>query len=132
MLTFTGAQLLRAWVALDFFAVLAEYGPRVHPAFFILSGLVWGSLGLWLARGLWRGKAWAPKAAKWGLLSFAAFDWADRLALQAPGPQSVNRPFALLVTGILILIVFGILALPKAQAFYGEQDERPPKNRRTR
>ncbi|MEX2160519.1 MAG: hypothetical protein WD751_01275 [Anaerolineales bacterium] len=122
MLTFTGAQLLRAGAALNASAVLTEYHSRVHPALLIASGLVWGALAFWLTRGLWRGEAWAPKAARWGLLAFIAYDWVDRLAFQSPGPQGINWPFALLAEGVLTATVFGILALPGARAFYGAKE----------
>lgn len=129
VLTITATQLLRASAALSAFGFLSEMLDQLLPAFFVLSGLAWGVLGMWLARGLWRGAAWAPRAARWGLLAFTAFGWLDRLVLQARGPQSTNWAFQSIVTLLLLVIVFAALALPQVQAFFGEKDERPLKTR---
>ncbi len=129
VLTITATQLLRALAALSAFTFLSEMLDQLLPAFFVLSGLTWGGLGIWLGGGLWRGAAWAPRAARWGLAAFIAFGWLDRLVLQARGPQTTNWAFQFIVTVLLLVIVFAALALPQVQAFFGEQDERPLKAR---
>lgn len=129
VLTITATQLLRALAAISAFAFLSEMLDQLLPAFFVFSGLAWGAFGIWLAGGLWRGAAWAPRAARWGLAAFTAFGWLDRFVLQARGPQTTNWAFQLIVTVLLLVIVFAALALPRVQAFFGEQDERPLKAR---
>ena len=131
VLTLTVTQLLRAWAALSAFNFYSEM-LELSPAYFVLSGLTWGVLGIWLAGGLWRGAAWAPRAARLGLVAFAVIGWLDRLLLQAQGPQTISWAFQLAVTTILLITVFAALALPQAQVFYGEHDERPLKTRRTK
>ena len=132
VLTLTGTQILRAWAALSSFTFYAEVLERVPPVFFVLSGLTWGSLGVWLVGGLWRGAGWAPQMARRGLVAFVAFGWLDRLVLQSRGPQTINWAFQLMVTAVLLLSVFGGLALPQAQAYFGDHDERTLKYRRTK
>lgn len=119
VLTFTGTQFLRAWVLfanLDFYNSLPM---SVPPLFLALSSVVWGSLGAWLVRGLWRGETWAPRAAQWGLAAFLAYGWLDRLVFQARGPQTTSWPFDAALTGLLLLAVFGLLALPRTRAYFG-------------
>jgi hypothetical protein len=131
VLTITAAQFLRAWVALASFAFYSEQLGALLPVYFASSGLIWGALGLLLANGLWRGRAWAQKGAVWGLAAFAAVGWFDRLVLQPGGPQQVNWPFQILVTIVLLAAVFAAGALPQTQAFFGDKHERTLKNRRT-
>ena len=125
-------QLLRAWLALSTFGFYRELLGSALPIFLLFSGLAWAALGVWLGEGLRRGAAWAPQAARWGFVAFTAFGWLDRLVLQASGPQAVNWAFQLVGTSLLLVMVFAALALPRAQAFFGENDERPLKARRTK
>jgi len=131
VLTITATQFLRAWVAFTDFAFYREQLGTILPVFFMLSGLSWGVMGVWLANGLWRGRDWSPRAVRWGLVFYTAFVWLDRLFLQASGPQTVNWPFQLVGTILLLIAVFAALALPQTQLFFGESDERTLKNRRT-
>lgn len=128
VLILTATQLLRACIVLGDLAFYSETLGAGYPLFFIVSGLVWGGLGLWLALALWRGRSWVPKSAKWGMLAFFAFGWFDRLVLQANGPQRVNWPFQFVVTTALLVVVFASFSLPQSKAFFGEKNERPLKN----
>lgn len=129
VLTFTGTQLLRVWVAARNYGFYSSLPLRVHPLFIIASGIIWAALAFWLARGLWRRAAWAPNAAKYGTAAYFAFGWLDRWLLQAPGPQQANWPFEIIANVLILAGVFSIFALPRVQAFFGERDERPLKNR---
>lgn len=132
VLSLATTQLLRAWVVLSTFGFYRELLGSALPIFLLLSGLFWATLGVWLGEGLRLGAAWAPQAARWGFVGFIAFGWLDRLVLQANGPQSVNWAFQLAGTSLLLVIVFAALALPRTQDFFGENDERPLKARRTK
>lgn len=129
VLTFTASQFLRVWVAFRNFAFYSSLPLKVHPLFIIASGLFWGMLALWLARGLWRRATWAPNGAKFGLVAFFAFGWLVRLFLQAPGPQQTDWPFEIIANMVIIAGVFLVFALPSVQAFFGGQHERQLKDR---
>jgi hypothetical protein len=120
VLTFTAAQLLRVCVAAGNLGYYSQLQLNVHPAFFVVSGLIWGGLGLWLARGLWQAEAWAPKAMTYGALAFAAFSWFDRLVLQTDGPQRTSLPFDVIVTAATLVFIFRIFRLPRVRAYFGE------------
>ena len=120
VLTFTGMQLLRAWVAMRKLTFLSTLPLSVSPLFFVISGLLWGTLGLWLSNGLWRGKRAARKATMVSAALFAGFAWVDRLALEASGPQTVSRPFELVLTAMLLGVVYAVLTVPEAQRYFQE------------
>lgn len=123
VLTFTGLQILRAWAMLsnwDFFSSLPLSLP---PIFFVVSGLFWGGLGIWLLRGVWLGKAWAPRFVGWVALLFAGFGQLDRTILQSKGPQTVTWPFDVFLTIAMLVLVFASLALPQVRAYFGADHE---------
>jgi hypothetical protein len=118
VLTFTGMQILRVWSALASWQYLNSLPLSVSPAYIVVSGLFWGLAGITLAWALWRRKAWAPWGARIVALVFALAYWADRLFLQAKGPQSGNEPFDLLLTALLLAVVFAALPLPRTRAYW--------------
>jgi hypothetical protein len=120
VLIFTGAQILRICAAIGSLEYYNQLPLRVPGFYFIVTGVVWGALAFWLALGLWRGDGWAPRAATWGAVAYAAFVWTDRLLLQAPGPQATNWPFAAVATALLLLAVFAIFRMKRVRAYFGE------------
>lgn len=120
---FTGLQALRLWGVLTSSDYLNSLPFGISPVFLGLSAAVWVALGLPLAWGIWRAKAWAPRATRWSAIVFAAVHWLDRLFLQAEGPQSSNWPFDLLLSALLLSSAIVILALPKARIYFGENHE---------
>ena len=122
VLTLTGVQILRAWTMLANWDFLSSLPLSVPPIYLLLSALFWGTLGVFLALGVWGGCSWAPKSGRWAALAFAFFGWLDRVILQANGPQHVNWPFNLFLTGLLLVSVFAVFSLPEAQAYFGEKN----------
>lgn len=120
VLIFTGAQFFRVCVAAGSLGYYATLPLRVPGYYFIVTGLAWGAAALWLAFGLWQGKAWVPKAANLGAVAYAAFVSADRFLLQAQGPQTTNWPFAMVVTAMLLLTIFAIFRNKRVRAYFGE------------
>lgn len=120
VLIFTGAQFLRVCIAAGNLGYYGELPLRVPSGYFVITGLLWGAGAPCLARGLWRGEDWAPKAAQWGAVAYAVFAWSDRLLLQAPGPQASNMPFALVATLILLAAVIALFRVPRVRAYFGD------------
>lgn len=121
VLTLTGLQAFKLWAVLSSWDYLNSLPLKIPPALLGLSAAAWLALGLALAWGLWRAKAWAPPATRWAALAFAAVHWLDRLFLQAGESQSSNWPFDLVLSAALLASVFSILALPNARAYFGDK-----------
>jgi hypothetical protein len=93
----------------------------VSAPYLALSGLGWALAGLPLAWGLWRGKPWAPFAARTAFLAYLLYAWIDRIFLANPeitmGADSA-WPFMAWASAISLLLVYWILSRSKAKAFY--------------
>ena len=121
VLMFTGLQALRLWGVLTSWDFLSSLPLSVSPVLLGLSAAFWVALGLPLAWGIWSARGWAPRATRWAGIAFVTVHWLDRLILQIKGPQSVNWPFDLLMSAMLLISVIAILALPKARVYFGEK-----------
>jgi hypothetical protein len=75
---------------------------QISPIYFLITGLLWGMLGLVFAWGLWKRESWALDWIKWIALLYGVHYWVDRLALTRSG--TVNRN--LLFTTIVLIFVF--------------------------
>jgi hypothetical protein len=109
--------MLSQW---DFYSALPL---SVPPIFFAVSGLFWGSLGLWLAVSIWLRSRWATKATRWAAVAYATFSLLDRALLQVDGPGKVTWRFDLFLTILLLALVFSTLALPQTKRYFGANDE---------
>ena len=121
---FSAWNALRLGEAIYTWKTLLEYG--AYPSYIALTGGIWLIVGLFLTWGLWRGRRWAWLATTLVTLSYAAWYWLDRLLLQKPHS---NWPYALIATGILLLIVLLILLSRKTRRFFHrDPHERKSKN----
>ncbi|MBM3152953.1 MAG: hypothetical protein FJZ96_12265 [Chloroflexi bacterium] len=102
VLILTASNLLRAAGAVAFQETLAAYNATVTPAYILLSGLFWGASGGLLSWSLWLRMPWSGKMLAGWAAGYGCWYWFDRLALQAPPPNTV---FALGVTGFLALLL---------------------------
>ncbi len=93
----------------------------VPVAYIALSGLLWALVGLPLAWGLWRGKRWAPIAARIALPAYLLYAWIDRIFIaNAEITMSGDSawPFMAGATLVSMALLFWNLSRAKARAFY--------------
>ena len=91
--------------------------------YFVLSGLIWGLSAGVLGIGLWRGRNWAIRYTHYGAIAFTVYYWVDRLFLSIDPLRKTNFKFSLGATVFLLAIIYWILSRPKAQLFFGEENE---------
>lgn len=97
---------------------------NVPPVYLAASGLTWSVVGIPLFWGLWRGTAWAAQAMKVATIIYGTYYWLERLLLSNDPLRKTNRPFAIVLSILLVTITFWILSRPKARRFFGEPNER--------
>jgi hypothetical protein len=144
VLTIAGFYAVRVGLAVFSWQELAQF-PTVSPGYITGVSLVWTGLaaGLWWA--LRRRKAWAPSLTRLSLAVFSLFTWLERayqagltengfssLQLRQSLPVNwlpVNWPFLLVLNLVGILMVFWILSRGHVKEYFGEFNERKPKDR---
>lgn len=117
VLCFSVWNFIRFGAAIFFWQTLEEYNSLVHPAYVAGTGLFWGLTFLPIAWGLRQGKAWAKWATLGMASGYGSWYWIDRLALQTAPP---NGPFALAITGILLILCFVIILWPKNHPWFNK------------
>ena len=105
-------EAVRDW---DFMVMLLPFSPL----YLVLSGLIWGLIGLSLFWGLWRGLFWAPRFTIAGLLAFLLYFWMDRLLMPAYPGRNSNGLFWLGVSIFLLGYCLLVLTRSKAKLFFG-------------
>jgi hypothetical protein len=120
VLTLAGIYLLRFFQAVKQWEFLLEFFPsKFTPAYLVLSGVLWGGIGLALAWGLWSGRRWAPPLTRILIALFAVYSWLDSLFLAAdPAVASANL-FRAASTLVLLVLTFWILSRPGTKLFFG-------------
>jgi hypothetical protein len=122
VLTLAGLNLIRAVAAFQQMEFLTDLLP-VSPIYLIVSGLVWGVVGLVLAFWLWSGHPAAAGGTLAAALAYSLYYWIDR-SLLAGNPPAANWLFALLVNLSLLVVVCLILFRRKARTFFGAMHDR--------
>lgn len=122
VLTLAGFNLLR------FVASLQQWGflnslPNIHPLYLAATGFFWAATGFVLVCGLWLGLGWSVRATKAWVLLYSLYFWVDRWLVASVG-SGYNWPFALVVNGVSLVLVFWILSNRKAKAFFGAMHDR--------
>lgn len=93
----------------------------VHPLYFIASGMVWAAGGFGSALGIWLRFHWAPLITRLTMVVCAVWYWVEALVFPHSPLDAANRPFAAVMTALLLGYTFGTLALPRqVQFFQGE------------
>jgi hypothetical protein len=113
-------QMIRFILALNQWDFLDSL-PGVSPLYLAATGLIWATLSLPLAVGLWFGQSWAPMFTLIGGCVFIFFIWFDRLfvaALPLTLESGSSWPFSLAVTTIILALTIWILSRPKAKVFF--------------
>ncbi|MCC6146044.1 MAG: hypothetical protein IT308_00595 [Anaerolineaceae bacterium] len=109
---------LRAWQAFVQWDFLSGLGLRVSPLYLTGSGVVWAAAGLFPAAGIWFRRRWAFWGSRAAALLTAASYWADRLFLHTPAQDPGNLLFALGLTAVFLLYVFGVFSLPLTRGYF--------------
>ena len=122
VLTIGGLNLIRVAQTLLQWSFLEELLP-ISPAYFALTGLIWGLLGLVLIWGLWRGETWVPKLLRVSSLIYVIYIWVDRLLVRDPSSRSVNELFSALLTVSVLVIILLILSRRNVKVYFGEAYE---------
>lgn len=94
---------------------LLEIAPNLFP-YLLSSGLIWGTLWLLLAWGLWLGKRWARRGTLIVTPIYGLYYWLDRLLLRRNNLYDI--PFWLATTLLVLLFIFGVLTRPKVRDFF--------------
>lgn len=112
------AGVLRARLGVINWQLLPELGAAASPLYLALSGAFWALGCLAAAVGLTLRQRWAPAFTRITSLALAAWYWLERLLLSASPLSQQNWPFSLAVTLLLLLYVFGTLALNAQKAYF--------------
>jgi hypothetical protein len=109
-------QAIRDW---EFLRELLPFSPL----YLVISGFLWGIIGLSLFWGLWRGKSWAPKCSLFSILLFLGYYWSDRLLMPHYSGRNENTLFCLGAS--LFVCAYGVFVLRmyKAKLFFGDHNE---------
>lgn len=94
----------------------------VPPVYIPLTGLAWGLGAAVLAFALFFGRPWAPGAARWGVLAYAIWFWADRLLLVSSDYGRMSRPASLGLTVFFLLALWWTLRRPSVRNYFREMD----------
>lgn len=109
---------LRFYQALHDWSLLQVMELPVHPLYFALSGTVWAIGGIGSAVGLWLRRRWAPALTRLTMAVCALWYWVEVLLFRHSALDAANRPFALVMTALLLIYTFGTLALPRQVRFF--------------
>ncbi len=93
----------------------------VSALYLALSGLGWALVGLPLAWGLWRGRPWAPPAARIAFPAYLLYAWIDRIFIANPEitlDATASWPFMVGASLISLLLVYWSLSRSKARTFF--------------
>ena len=84
------------------------------PVYLMLSGFIWGIIGLPAVWGLWRRRPWTLKAIWAAAIVYALSYWLERIFLWE---DTKNWLFMLVVTIVWLLIIIWALKLTSSQRF---------------
>jgi hypothetical protein len=105
-------QSIRLW---DY---LSDLPAAVHPAYLLVTGLVFGAAALPLVWGLWLGRHWASRSVHIFMGTLVLYYWLDRLLLGVSETARSNWPFALGLTIVLISWIGWLFTRPAIRKFF--------------
>jgi hypothetical protein len=112
-------RLVQSLVLWDFlgeiFPTIGLY--RFIPFYLVFTGLIWGSIGLVLTWGLWRGSRWVSLFTGLTALVYSIYYWIDRLWISASHGQS-NWSFSVGLNIFGLCYVLWTLFYSKARLFF--------------
>jgi uncharacterized membrane protein len=93
------------------------------PAYLILSGLIWGIIGLVLFWGLWYGSSWASFYTLVGQVAFSVYYWLDRIFMPGYAERNLNWIFVIGINLSILGYSIWLLTRSKTKKFFGGNDE---------
>ena len=128
MLSFVAINIIRCATAVkqwDFLSSLPLSGSSLYLA---ATGLIWAITGLPIIWGLWVGKGWTPRVIKVYVVLYAIYYWLERWLIKSNPIMNTSWATAAIIAIIILAIVFWITIRPSTRKFFGEYNERKPKN----
>jgi hypothetical protein len=101
---------LRVWQSLEDWPWLVRYNATPGPVYLVLSGGLWGLMGLVTGVGVWQRWRWSFWYSTGAAVVYAAWYWVDRLALARSVVGQVNWPFAAGLTAFGLFFTFLVAA----------------------
>jgi membrane associated rhomboid family serine protease len=95
----------------------------IKPIYLVLSGLVWGLLGVCVVRGLWRPERWSISLAKIGAIAYTAYLWIDRIFIGTYRASSKDNLFAFVFSVIILIWIFWTFSRPDVKDYFGVTNE---------
>jgi hypothetical protein len=119
VLSLTAWSGLRLYSAIQWWNVLLEFASRPGPWYIAISAGTWLIVSITLLWGMWQAKAWARYALLGAGAGLAVWYWGDRFLFQM---SSVNWPFALLATILLLIILSVCVFVPGTKTFFSKRE----------
>ena len=119
VLTLATAGLVRLEQAISLWEFLVSL--TLSPLYLAVTGQVLGIAGLPVAWGLWWGLPWAPRFCTGYVLTTLTYYWLDRLFLTQTQSESVNTPFAIVVTMLVMGFMFWVFRRKNSQDFFNHR-----------
>ena len=128
VLSFVAINITRCATAVTQWDFLSSLPLSGSPLYLAATGLIWAIIGLPIIWGLWVGKGWTPRVIKVYVVLYAIYYWLERWLIKSNPIMNTCWATAAIITTILIILVFWITLHPSARKFFGEYNERKPKN----
>jgi glucose dehydrogenase len=116
---------IRSFAALRWWDVLYEFNASLGPLYLLITGVLWGVVGVFLLWSIWSGKAWSRIEIIISMLLWLAEYWVERLFFQSP---RVNLPFALILSALLLAVTFASALNRSAKNFLTKSEEHEQSN----
>jgi hypothetical protein len=116
VLTLAVVGIIRSGQAISLWDFLTSLD--ISPIYLAMTGLLAGLVGLPVAWGLWWGLPWTPRLCMGYVLALFSFYWIDRLFLTQSLIGSVNTPFAVGVTILVIGFMTWVFHREKSRDFF--------------
>ncbi len=128
VLIFVTINITRFITAVQQWTFLSDLPLSVSSFYFAITGLIWAITGLLILWALWIGKEWTPRVIKVYVVLFAIYYWLERWLVKTNPIMNTGWTAAAIITIFVIILVLWITSRPAMRKFFGENNERKPKN----